>query len=209
MTRRSLLLAGLIGILVLTITWVAVLPDDITPFEEWGFRAFNDLPDWIEYPGWPVMQLGAIVAVPIVAVVCIALFRDWRVPARIAVAGATAWVIAKVAKDLVDRGRPNAFLADVNLRPAWEGLGFPSGHAAVAFAIAVILTSTLDRRWRTVVWGVAVGGGLLRIYTSAHFPLDVLGGWGLGLAVGSIVEIGWRRLAERAAEQQDEGVLVA
>ncbi len=208
MVHRSLLAAGLIGIAVLGITWVAALPDNINALEEQTFRAINDLPNWIEYPGWPVMQLGAILAVPVVVAVCLALSREWRVPARIALAGTTAWLVAKVIKEVVDRGRPEAFFNDINLRPAWDGLGFPSGHTAVAFAVAVILGSTLGRRWRTAIWGIAVMAGLLRIYTAAHLPLDVIGGWGLGIVVGSSVEFGWRRFAERAAAQQDEDVRV-
>lgn len=208
MAHRSLLFVGLIGILILAITSVAALPDDITPLEEWGFRVLNDLPDWIEYPGWPVMQVGSILAVPILAIGYMVYSRWWQLPTRLALAGTTAWILAKVAKSLVERGRPDVFLSNVNLRPAWSGLGFPSGHTAVAFAIAVVLTSTLSRRWRIVVWVVAIAAGLLRMYTAAHLPLDVLGGWGLGLAVGSIVEIGWRRFAERAAAQQDEDVRV-
>ena len=209
MAHRSLFFLGLIGILILAITSIAALPDDITPLEEWGFRVFNDLPDLIEYPGWPVMQVGSILAVPILVIGYMVYSRGWQFPTRFALAGTTAWILAKVAKSLVERGRPDVFLSNVNLRPAWNGLGFPSGHTAVAFAIAVVLTSTLSRRWRIVVWVVAIAAGLLRMYTAAHLPLDVLGGLGLGLAVGSIVEIGWRRLADRAAEQSEATVLAS
>lgn len=209
MAHRSLFFAGFIGLLVLAITLVAALPDDITPFEEWGFRVFNDLPDWIEYPGWPVMQVGSILAVPILAIGYVVYSRGWQLPTRLALAGTTAWILAKVVKSLVERGRPDVFLSNINLRPAWNGLGFPSGHTAVAFAIAVVLSSTLSRPWRIAVWVAAIAAGLLRMYTAAHLPLDVLGGWGLGLAVGSIVEIGWRRLADRAAQQPEETVLAA
>jgi len=189
MTRRARLQAMLLAMFVLAITWVAALPDDISAVEEFLFRAVNDLPDLIEYPGWPVMQFGAIIAVPVMAAVYFALFRDWRVPAHLVLAGGTAWLVAKVAKELVGRGRPAAFLSDINLRPAWDGLGFPSGHTAVAFAIAVVLGAALSRRWRNAIWGIAIVAGLLRIYTAAHLPLDVVGGWALGIAVGSIVEL--------------------
>ena len=155
------------------------------------------------------MQVGSILAVPILAIGYAVYSRGWQLPTRLALAGTTAWILAKVVKSLVERGRPDVFLSNVNLRPAWNGLGFPSGHTAVAFAIAAVLTSTLSRRWRIVVWVIAIAAGLLRMYTAAHLPLDVLGGWGLGIAVGSIVEIGWRRLAQPTAEQPDESVLAA
>lgn len=193
MTNQSLRRSAVIGFVVLAIAWTAALPDTISGLEEGLFRAINDLPDWIEYPGWPVMQLGSILAVPILAIACIALFRDWRIAVQVALAGTTAWVIAKVAKEIADRGRPAAFFDDINLRPIWDGLGFPSGHSAVAFAIAVAVASAVGPRVGRVVWVVAVLTGLLRIYTGAHLPLDVIGGWALGLALGSIVELAWRR----------------
>jgi len=41
MAHRFLLFAGPVGILMLAITSIAALPDDVTPFEEWGFRVFS------------------------------------------------------------------------------------------------------------------------------------------------------------------------
>jgi len=202
-SRKSLLLTAFLGLVALGITWIAALPADISGLEEGGFRLFNNLPDWIEFPGWPIMQLGSILAVPIVAITCAILFRDWwRIPIQVTAAGVGAWLIAKVLKDLVDRGRPEAFLSDVNLRPAWDGLGFPSGHSAVAFAIAVVLVAAVAPRMRTTIWTIAVLTGLLRIYTGAHFPLDVVGGWGLGAAVGAIVELSWRRIRQQSRSVQ-------
>jgi len=199
MTRRTHILTVLVGVLVLAATWVAAMAGDISAIEERLFRTVNDLPDWIEYPGWPVMQLGSLAAVPILAVGWLVISREWRLPARLMLAGGTVWVATKVIKTIVDRGRPGEFLADINLRPAWNGLGFPSGHTAVAFAIAVILGAALGRRWRIAIWSVAVVAGLLRIYTAAHFPLDVLGGWGFGAAVGALVELGWSGFSRHSA----------
>jgi membrane-associated phospholipid phosphatase len=197
-SRRSLIFTAFLGLIALGITWIAALPAGISGLEESGFRLFNNLPDWIEYPGWPIMQLGSILAVPIVAITCAVLFRDWwRIPIQVTAAGVGAWVIAKILKDLVDRGRPEAFFSDINLRPAWDGLGFPSGHSAVAFAIAVVLVAAVAPRMRTGIWTIAVLTGLLRLYTGAHFPLDVVGGWGLGAAVGATVELAWRSIRQR------------
>lgn len=198
MSRRSLISTAFLGLIALGIAWIAALPGDISSLEEGGFRLLNNLPDWIEFPGWPVMQLGSILAVPIVALICAVLFRDWwRIPIQVTAAGVGAWVIAKILKELADRGRPEAFFSDIHLRPAWGGLGFPSGHSAVAFAIAVVLVAAVAPRMRTTIWTIAVLTGLLRIYTGAHFPLDIVGGWGLGAAVGATVELSWRRLRDR------------
>ena len=174
------------SVAVLAATWVAALSARISGAEEWFFRLFNDLPDWLEIPTWPLMQLGAIAAVPVVAVVAWWFVRDWKLPAAVVAAGGVAWLLAKVVKELVERGRPQDYLADVNFRPEWDGLGFVSGHAAVAFASATVVSPYLSRVWRIVVWAAAIATALLRMYTAAHLPLDIIGGAGLGIALGAL-----------------------
>ena len=171
---------------VLAATWVAALSDRISAAEEWSFRLLNDLPDWLELPIWPLMQLGAIAAVPVVAIAAWWFVRDWKPPAAVVAAGGAAWVLAKVVKELVERGRPQEYLADVNLRPEWHGLGFVSGHAAVAFAMATVVSPYLGRAWRIVVWAAAIATALLRMYTAAHLSLDIVGGAALGIALGAV-----------------------
>ena len=178
-----------IGAVLLAITWVMASASTIPAWEEEVFRFFNDWPDWLEVPMWPVMQFGAVAAVPVIAVGVYLLWRKWQPSAALVVGGMAAWLLAKVVKDIVERGRPEDYLSDVNLRPAWEGLGFVSGHAATAFAIAVVLTPYVTRPWRIALWALAVATGLLRMYTAAHLPLDILGGAGLGLATGAAAHL--------------------
>lgn len=176
---------ALSGLVLLAVAWWMASPADISAAEESVFRLFNEWPDWLEAPVWPVMQFGAVAAVPALAVVAALVWRRWRPPAALLLGGMAGWVLAKVVKEFVDRGRPEQFLSDVNLRPAWEGLGFVSGHAATAFAIAVVLTPYVHRPWRIAIWALAVATGLLRMYTAAHLPLDIVGGAGLGMATGA------------------------
>lgn len=69
---------------------------------------------------------------------------------------------------------------------------FPSGHAAFAFAAAVLFTArTRDWRWGVPLFGYAVLMALSRIYVGAHWPSDVLG----GALVGAGVAIAFDRLA--------------
>jgi undecaprenyl-diphosphatase len=179
---RAIVLAAL----VLAVSWLMALSDTVSDAEEWVFRVFNDLPDWLEAPSWPVMQLGAIAIVPAVALAAYLAWRRWQTAAALLGAGTAAWLLAKVVKEIVERGRPEAFLTDVNLRPEWEGLGYASGHAAVAFAMATVLAPRFGPLGKALVWTGAVATGLLRMYTAAHLPLDVVGGAGLGVALGSV-----------------------
>jgi undecaprenyl-diphosphatase len=104
-----------------------------------------------------------------------------------AIGGIGVYLLALVAKDVVDRGRPGALLVGVEGRETFVAgnLGFPSGHAAVAAAITVVVTPYLSGRWRyvpiTLLAIVLVG----RPYVGAHLPLDLVGGAALGIAAGS------------------------
>jgi membrane-associated phospholipid phosphatase len=104
-------------------------------------------------------------------------------------AGLAAWVLAKVVKEVAERGRPAALLPDVVVRGDWVGLGFPSGHVAVAFSLAMVADAYLRGAWRWAAWAVAAATGVMRMYTAAHLPLDVVGGAGLGVAIGAAVRL--------------------
>lgn len=71
--------------------------------------------------------------------------------------------------------------------------GFPSGHTATAFALAVVI-GMLARRKRIGIpaFGLAALVGLSTMYVGAHMPLDVAA----GALVGSI----WTLWAFRIVE---------
>jgi undecaprenyl-diphosphatase len=138
---------------------------------------------------WPVMQLGNVLVVPAAALLA-AAFRRWRLSAELLVAGAGTYLLAKVVKGVVPRGRPSGLLSDVVIRGAEaHGRGFVSGHAATLAALATVAWPWLGRRGRIAVVAVLVVVCLTRIYVGAHLPLDVVGGAGLGIAVGGCVRL--------------------
>jgi undecaprenyl-diphosphatase len=61
---------------------------------------------------------------------------------------------------------------------------FPSGHAQTAFAAGGYLSLLLPR-WTPLFLSLAIGVGLSRIYMGAHFPLDVIAGSVVGVALTS------------------------
>jgi glycosyltransferase 2 family protein len=153
------------------------------------FRVINDLalPGWT-YPGvWLVMQLGVIGAVPLVALLAL-VTRRLRLAAYAALAGGTIYLVAKLVKEFVQRGRPQTLLDGVHIlgEPA-RGLGYVSGHSAVAVALATVASPFLGRRARRVAWVLAGCVCVARIYVGAHLPFDVLGGAALGWAAGALV----------------------
>ena len=91
-------------------------------------------------------------------------------------AGTLAWPCARVMKDARERGRPATFFDDVDFRGELgrgsdKGLGFPSGHVAVAFALAIVVFPYLSFRWRMTTVLLAAVVALSRLYFGAHFPL--------------------------------------
>lgn len=86
--------------------------------------------------------------------------------------------------------RPDSLLDNVNILgdPA-GGLGYVSGHSAVAVALATVSSPYLRRRARRVAWALAAAVCLARMYVGAHLPLDVLGGAALGWAAGALVHL--------------------
>jgi undecaprenyl-diphosphatase len=153
------------------------------------FRRVNGLPSWLFRFLWLVMQLGSLGAVFVVAGVAL-VWRRNRLGIELAIAGVAAYWLAIVFKDVIDRGRPAAFLSDVVIRgsPA-TGLGFPSGHAAVSCALAATAVPFLAAGWRRAVWLAPVLVGVARVYVGAHFPLDVAGGWALGYTVAAVTHL--------------------
>ena len=174
---------------VLLVSIKLVNRNHIDELEIDAFRLVNDLPGVLYPLLWVIMQLGNVLAVPVLAGVA-ALTRRYRLAVNLAVAGFGCYFLAILVKNLVHRGRPSQYLPDVNLHgPAATGLGYISGHAAVAVALASVASPYLSRRARRVAWTLAAVVCLSRVYVGAHWPLDVIGGAAVGFAVGAVVHL--------------------
>ena len=98
------------------------------------FQAVNGLPGSLRPLLWVLNQYGTAITIPVATVVALA-FRRWVLAAALAMSGVTVYVLAKVIKGYVDRGRPSALVESVVEREPFspESLGYQSGHAAVAW----------------------------------------------------------------------------
>lgn len=159
---------------------VAVSGSSAPAWELDGVDAATHLPDAIGYPLRGIMQLGTTPAALAAGVVVWFVAERWRPALTVTAAGLLAYLVATRAKLLVDRDRPTG----VRIREAHDTLGFPSGHTAVAVALAVAVAPLLPGRWRWVAYGAAALVGVARMHVGVHFPLDVLGGALIGLAAG-------------------------
>jgi undecaprenyl-diphosphatase len=132
------------------------------------------------------MQLGSLPGSLVVVVVVYAVTSNARLAGATLAASQAAYWGAKAVKDLVARARPGALLTGVHLREHVSGLGYLSGHTAVAFALATVLAPSVPRGWRPVLFAVAGLVAFARVYGGAHLPLDTVGGAGLGLLCGTL-----------------------
>lgn len=158
-------------------------------FEEDLFRLANSLPSLLGAPLIVLMQAGSGLAIPAAVTMALALHRR-RLARDLAVAGVFAWLLADAAKGLLQRPRPAGLLPEVDVRlPDPGGYGFPSGHVSIATALVTAAWPHLPPRPRAAAAAVAVTVGLARVYSGVHLPWDVVGGAGLGVAVGAAVHL--------------------
>jgi membrane-associated phospholipid phosphatase len=109
-----------------------------------------------------------------------------------------AGALPHLFKIIVRRRRPNRSVVKGPRRgiprsgKAWDS--FPSGHAVHLGAMAAPL-SRLSPHWlRPVVWPALGSLAVTRILLLAHYPSDVLAGWGIGSLLGTTVTSLFRRV---------------
>jgi membrane-associated phospholipid phosphatase len=212
MTRLAAALADprgrlCVGTAVLLATSGAVRHDRVGPGEARAFRAVNGLPDAWRLPAWIVMQLGAFGAVPASAAAAW-LAGDAELAGRLLVSGTGTWGLSKAVKQIVRRPRPAALLPGTRRRGREAaGLGYLSGHAAVAVALGATAIPRLGPAGRGVVRSAVPLVGLTRVYVGAHLPLDSVGGAALGLAVAATVDLAatWQHGSRDTGTANDAG----
>lgn len=94
----------------------------------------------------------------------------------------TSFIVNIIIKNIVQRPRPVNTIS----YSCPKDYSFPSGHAATAFAAAVIL-SYFDKKRKWFYYLIASLIGLSRIYLFCHFFLDVVGGAVIGIAISMII----------------------
>ncbi|MDZ7744835.1 MAG: phosphatase PAP2 family protein [Candidatus Saccharibacteria bacterium] len=174
--------------MILFVASAAVVSGGNLPlWEEAAFWTFYNLPNFVEPYLLAITQLGNIFVLFGLAIFY-AVYRRYGILLKLLLSGCLAYVVSGVAKDLLGRGRPAEFFSDLVVRDyIVRGPGFPSGHAALATAIAVTLSTVLPRKHKWWVMTVLIGGvSISRVFLGVHLPMDVVGGIAVGWACGEV-----------------------
>ncbi len=62
-------------------------------------------------------------------------------------------------------------------------------HAGVSTVLVLALAGAVPGRAWALTCGLPAAVGLARVYVGAHLPLDVLGGWSLGIAIDGALRL--------------------
>ncbi len=163
---------------------------------DWGrmFRIFGYLPLWALLAAALVLHDRAAL-----------LVAPWRRGGLLLSSAALGGLTAEVLKLLLRRERPRLTGGSYEFRPFTQdpfstgGLGLPSSHTLVAFAVATMLARLFPRAWP--VWYLfAVGCAVTRLLSQAHFLSDVV----LAAFVGFALSVLLWRWAERAGPPRTE-----
>jgi undecaprenyl-diphosphatase len=136
----------------------------------------------------------------------LALGKGWRRGLQMALLSmACAWVACRLIRWGVPMPRPAQLSLGIQWIKHGAGAGFPSMHAAGAFALAQSMQLGAPRRphWlRPLIWLLACAVALSRVVLGVHFPSDILVGALVGCAGAVCVRYAGLWLARRRRAAQ-------
>lgn len=130
-----------------------------------------------------ITQMGSVLALGLSVVVT--WFVGKQKTAYLLVgSGTIAYAICWVLKELVARPRPAVLLPTIQAND-WSavGYGFPSAHVAIITSVVLVLLISTRRSYKQLLWLAILLVALSRMFLGVHTPIDVLGGFLVGLFV--------------------------
>lgn len=144
-----------------------------------GFAGLSSMIDWV------YMLLAQYLPYALVVAALIVIFRSapWRQQVWLFLAATltiilSRGIIVSLFHQFIERPRPFvAFGFDplVAVSEAERLASFPSGHAALLFAIAFVLLFS-NRRAGWWFFGLSLLNGIARVIAGVHYPSDIVGG---------------------------------
>jgi membrane-associated phospholipid phosphatase len=138
--------------------------------------------------------LGDVI-IPGVLVIAFLVARRWREAIILVLVLVVSSGLVQLLKTVIHRARPHHGLA---YEASWS---FPSGHAAHAATLVVVLMLLLRWRWFVIVGGIyALAMASSRVYLGVHWTTDVVAGLVVGASVGILVVAALDRAFQRLEE---------
>jgi undecaprenyl-diphosphatase len=178
------------GLLVLVACAIPASTGRADGLERDVFEAINGLSDAIEPTARAAELLGVLAVGPLVALVAL-LARRPRLAVAAMLVTAGKLLAERLVWQVLERERPGVTQPEAIVRgdTPTSGVSFVSGHVVLVSGLAWVITPYLRGRWRVAPWIVVAIVAVARVYLGAHNPLDVLGGLGLGVAIGAAVNL--------------------
>ena len=187
--RRRIVVCGLLFALV-GLSLVAAT-GEMGSLESKVFDWIYSMPDSLRWFALLSTQLGnAWVAVGLIGLLFIVRWSPY-LSLLVFRNGLITYVVVEIMKFVVSRPRPVILLSDIASREVaiFNNGGFPSGHTALATVLSLTLLPYLPRylRWLPIAWIGSVAWS--RIYLGVHAPLDVAGGFIIGLLILLLADV--------------------
>ncbi|GAC1411830.1 MAG: undecaprenyl-diphosphate phosphatase BcrC [Gemmatimonadaceae bacterium] len=161
------------------------------------FHAVNGLAG--RNPVLDAVMIGSAKYLPVVfALALVGLWLSWRARnQRAALLAGISALLALGIGQLIGKAfpRPRPYLSHTvnQLIPPSLDTSFPSDHAILGFAVAVMV-SRYNRRVGVMLLVLATVMAIARVFVGAHYPADVLGGAVLGALTSlTLATVGERR----------------
>jgi len=113
--------------------------------------------------------------------------KKWKEIVLVFFSGVFAWCISQIIKLLIHTPRPFLKLANVQSLLSETGFSFPSGHATFYMALAFSLFFN-HKKIGYLFMFFALLISIARIIAGVHFPIDILGGFVLGILTAYFVK---------------------
>lgn len=120
----------------------------------------------------------------------------WKEISLVFFSGISAWVIANIIKIIIQAPRPYLVLENIVPLISKTGFSFPSGHATTYMALAIALYFSHKKVGYLFIF-FALLIGLARIITGVHFPIDILGGYILGIMVACLINFLYNKIYKK------------
>ncbi len=178
-------------VLVFSLVGLSLLWSVGQRIDVWIFTAFNMLgrrAPWLDLTMLGFSQIGN--GIFSMAIALVLFFNVNHILAyELTLGTLSLWLVVALMKVLINRTRPYIKLKNSRIVGSQaSGCSFPSGHTSQAFFLSTLLLHYFQGNFPLwfLLYSMAFGVGITRIYVGMHYPRDVIGGAILGTAWGLI-----------------------